>query len=383
MNRKDDFDQTLEAWLRREAPQAPDRVLDAALERVAAQSQRRGWLQRLSGETPMTTLLRAAAVAAAVAFVAFIGYQLSGLPRDNTGASPEPSTSQTPEPSTEASPAADAALVLRLMGGGEAGRVHVVTVLEDGRIITSSGIDQSGGNPTVERRLTAAGVQLLRDELDATGLTFLTSTDYSPVANPGVEPPGYGGAGPSLEVGLPGGGTALITWFLFGDTEQDYFQPQPEAEALEALAARLSTLDDWLPASAWADANARPYVPAQYRIVIWSQPWGGSLDDLPVESATVSWPLVEGIDAYGAVVEDVAQEPGEGDAPPRCRVVSTGEATPVLDALEAAGATPEVYSIVPGTSFGLGSRATSRVVTVTLEPILPHADTSCGVETTF
>jgi hypothetical protein len=58
---------------------------------------------------------------------------------------------------------------------------------------------------------------------------------------------------------------------------------------------------------------------ARYRIFIYSQSWGGSLDDLPVERATVSWPLVEGIDAFGAAVEIVTQEP---DAAPRCRVVS-------------------------------------------------------------
>ena len=46
MNRTDDFDPTLAAWLQRQAPpQAPDRVLDAALERVASESQRRGLLQ--------------------------------------------------------------------------------------------------------------------------------------------------------------------------------------------------------------------------------------------------------------------------------------------------------------------------------------------------
>jgi hypothetical protein len=325
-------------------------------------------------------------VAAVVAIAALIGYQFNNL-IGNVGSSPPPTTSQTPEPSPSSSPTPSAdpdagTLVLRLMGGGEAGRIHIVTVLEDGRVITTSLDDQGGTNPPVQRRLTAAGLQLLRDELDATGLTN-TSADYLPVPNPGVEPPGYGGAGPSLEVGQPGGGTAVITWFLFGDTEQDYFQPQPEAEALEALAARLSTLDEWLPADAWADANAEPYAAARYRISVYSQQWGGSLDDLPVESATVSWPLDEGIDAYGDVVESVAQEPGEGDAPPRCRVVSAEEAAPVREALEAAGATPDVYSIIPGTSFALGHRATSRVVTITLEPILPAADTSCGAEITF
>jgi hypothetical protein len=39
--------------------------------------------------------------------------------------------------------------------------------------------------------------------------------------------------------------------------------------------------------------------------------------------------------------------------------------------------------MIPGTSFALGYRATSRVVTITLEPILPHADVSCGLEIPF
>jgi len=192
MNRNDDFDRTLGAWLRGQAPQqAPDRVLDAALERVEGESQRRSWLQRLIGGTPMTIMTRAAAVAAVVAIAALIGFQLNNL-IGNIGSSPSPSASPTTDASPSSpSPSDDAAgsLVLRLMGGGEAGRVHLLTVLDDGRIITS---DDQG--VYVERRLTAAGVQLLRDELDATGLTD-TSADYSPVANPGVEPPAYGGAG--------------------------------------------------------------------------------------------------------------------------------------------------------------------------------------------
>jgi hypothetical protein len=324
----------------------------------------------------MTIMTRAAAVAAVVAIAALIGFQFNNL-ISNVGSSPSPSASPTPDASPSSpSPSDDAAgtLLLRLMGGGEAGRVHLLTVLEDGRIITS---DDLGAY--VERRLTAAGVQLLRDELDATGLTD-TSADYLPVANPGVEPPGYGGAGPSLEVGQPGGGTVVITWFLFGDTEQDYFQPQPEAEALEALLARLTTLDEWLPASAWADATPTPYAPAQYRIFIYSQQWGGNPDDLPVEAATVSWPLAGGIDVYGDVVEIVTQEP---EFSVRCRAVSAAEAAPVRQALAAAGATPAVDSFIPGISFALGHRATSRLVTTTLEPILPVADTGCGAETTF
>ena len=374
MTRNDDFDRTLEAWLRRDAPpRAPDRVLDAALERVEVESQKRGWLQGLMRGTTMTILIRTTAVAAVVAIAAIVGLQLSNL-TDNVGTSPTPIPSATAEPSASTTPSAGpsspgpsaepstAALVVRLMGGGEAGPVHLVTILDDGRMITS---DPSSANPPMERRLTPAGIQLVRDEMDATGLTD-TSADYQPVANPGVEPPGYGGAGPSLEVGQPTGETVVVTWFLFGDPE-DYFQPQPEAEALEALAARLATLDEWLPADAWEDASATPYVPSEYRMTIASQQWGGSPDALPIESDTVSWPLADEIAAFGEVTNPPPDEV-------RCGIVEGEDGAAVIVALEEAGA---VMGGPTGSSYELGERATSRLVTITLEPILPLDGTRC------
>jgi len=177
--------------------------------------------------------------------------QESQVPSATSAATPSLDAS-SPQPSTEAN--ADG-LVVRLDGAGEAGRIHIVTVFDDGRVITTGPDGQGGENPPVERRLTAAGVELVRAELAATGLTDAT-VDYQPVPNPGVEPPGYGGIGPSLEVALPDGDTAVITWYLFADGDQDYFQPQPEAEALDALAARLSRLEDWLPADAWVDGSS-------------------------------------------------------------------------------------------------------------------------------
>lgn len=369
MNRNDDFDQTLAVWLRREAPsQAPDRVLEMALERVAAQSQRRSWLQSLIGGNQMTTLIRVAAVAAVIAFAAFIGYQFSNLTPD-VGASPSPSAEATPSqtglPSASASPSADPAvapLVMRLEGGAEDGRTHLLTVLEDGRVIS--------GRPTVERRLTAAGVQLLRDELDATGLTFLASTDYSPVSKPGVEPPGYGGAGPALVVGLPDGGTAVISWLFFGD-DGLYFEPQPEAEALAALYVRLTTLDEWLPANAWADANARPYAPAQYRVYVIGNPWGGSLDDL-VELSEVSWPVSASVTG---MLDQIVATSGESDSTSHeCSLLSAADAELVQAALVEAGA-PGADYFLP--SYRLGDRDAGRSMELVFEPILPRDEKGC------
>src|SRR5688572_12818218 len=104
MTRNDDFDRTLESWLRRQAPpQAPDRVLEAALQRADSEPQRRGWLHRLAGGTPLTVMLRVTAVAAVLAIAAFIGLQVTSLP-DDVGASPTPIPSLVPEPSASVAP---------------------------------------------------------------------------------------------------------------------------------------------------------------------------------------------------------------------------------------------------------------------------------------
>lgn len=306
-------------------------------------------------------LARVAAVAALVAIVALIVFQL-GKPTNDVANLPSPAGSASAEPSEEpsAEPYARAPLVLRLMGAGEAGPVHVVTILEDGRVITT---DPGGVNQPMVRRLTTAGVQLVRDELAATGVPT-SSARYYPVERPGANPPGYGGAGPSLEIGLSGGGVASIGWYLFNEPpERDDYLPQPEAEALEAVAARLSTPEAWLPASAWIDAAGVAYEPETYQMHIAYSPWGGRLDDLPVEIEAVTWPL--DIGAFGEV-----SNPGPDEV--RCGYVDARDGGAVIDALEVAGARQEEYLV-----FWLGDRANTRLVIVTLHPILPLAEATC------
>ncbi len=111
MSRNDDFDPTLADWLHRQAPpQAPDRVLDAALERVAGESQRRGLLERLFGGIHLTAIVRATAVTAVVAIALLVGLQLSNLVPDVGQSSPSSSPSvtatatATPEPSANLPP---------------------------------------------------------------------------------------------------------------------------------------------------------------------------------------------------------------------------------------------------------------------------------------
>jgi hypothetical protein len=377
MTGNDNFDQTLEGWLRRQAPrQAPDRVLDAALQRVELEPQRRGWRQRIFGGTSMTSVVRVATFATAVMVVAIFGLRLINQ-TDEVGPSPVPSPSAQPSESVAPTTAPTATprvgeptskpgaavVVAELSGGGEVGPFHLVTLLDDGRVITS---DRSGATAPMERRLTTAGIQLVRDEMAATGLTD-TTADFSPVPNPGVEPPGFIGSLGRLEIGQPFGNPVVITWNLYGDTEADYFQPQPEAEALQALSDRLSTLEEWLPAEAWANANPVPYVPDAYRLTISSFAWGGSLADLSPEVTTLEWPA--GVDRGD--LDNVLASTRERT---RCRLITGAEGTAVIAALEAADATPQDGTNL---SFELGERAAPRTIRITLAPILLANDSVC------
>lgn len=130
---------------------------------------------------------------------------------------------------------------------------------------------------------------------------------------------------------------------------------------------RLSTPEEWLPAAAWADAAGIPYEPEAYRMTISFSPWAGSLEDLPPDMGTVSWPLGDAIGAFGDVT----------DPPPdeiRCGVVDAEDGGAVIAALEAAGATT---SDLDYQSFGLGDRSQRRVITITLAPFLPFDEATC------
>ncbi|HKZ92384.1 MAG TPA: hypothetical protein VJZ50_09610, partial [Candidatus Limnocylindrales bacterium] len=285
----------------------------------------------------------------------FVPSASASAPHDGSPtAIPSLSSSPTPLPNHVSLPVPTwdpgvGTLVLRLWMEAPL-RAHLLTLLEDGHVITTNYPHGAPEGPNegsaVERRLTPAGVQLVRDELDATGLSFLASADYYPDGP-------WDGTPNSLEVAPSEGGAAVINW-RSGAVGS-------EVEALRTLESRLLTLEEWLPASAWADANARAYAAARYVILIRSTPWGGNPDDLPVESTTVSWPLNNGIDDYGDAVEVVNQEgDANGEGPGRCRVVSVEEAAPVVGALEAAGATLD--DPLNGIRFSLGARAAGRLV---------------------
>ena len=187
------------------------------------------------------------------------------------------------------------------------------------------------------------------------------------MANPGKELV-YGGAGPVLHIGQVGGEPIVVNWYLFADTELDLAAPQPEAEVLEALAAKLATLEDWLPATAWADASAEPFEPERYLMSIGLQPRQPG-DDGWVEVTSVSWPLEEGIDVFGEPSDPPIDAVRHG-----CLGAADGRA--VIEALESAGAgfQSDQASLVRDFILGDGPEL---MYSITVSPILYDVPPSC------
>jgi hypothetical protein len=347
-------------------------VLDAALDRAASTPQRHSWWRRLSGGTNMTLVTRVAAVGAVVAIAALVGLQLANLPGPNVGpnplitpsASPLPSTAETPSASPAPSVDPDVAeLVVRLDSGTDIGVFHAITVLGDGRVFTNTA---EGRSPLVVRRLTPEGVELIRAELAKS--PYLTeSAIYAPISLPGVEPPARGVAGHGMEVGLPGGEVAYVDWIAVASDEDLYYQLSPERDSLDGVAARLSTIDDWLPDSAWADREAVPYVAPRHRAWIVSQEWGG--DPLPADISELAWP-------FAGSITDFGEEKSTSDDPffqAHCGVVDDDQRQQLLTALHSIAAEP---IDAPWEAYQLGDRQTSRVIQIVLEPIFPD-ETTC------
>ncbi|HET7686310.1 MAG TPA: hypothetical protein VFM19_07910 [Candidatus Limnocylindria bacterium] len=106
MSTQRDVTRIVRSWLKVDAHESADRVLDAVLDALPATPQRRvSWLARRS--PVMSTTMRIVLAAAAVAAAAFIGYQ--ALPRSGVGTNPTPTSSPSATSSPTLAPTATAA----------------------------------------------------------------------------------------------------------------------------------------------------------------------------------------------------------------------------------------------------------------------------------
>jgi len=272
-----------------------------------------------------------------------------------------------------------APLALRVEKGGHTGREWLISVYEDGHVLTpdltwvevTDGSEVSDGAWMLARRLTPAGIAQLRETVTATGL-FGTSGSYNPVALPNVEPPGRGGDGYGISLGS---GTDAVTvhWASMFPDDALYYEPSPEREELDVLGAQMIVFDTWLPADAWAEPDPCTVQALRFRVFIFADSYGGALADLPPDVADVPWPLGGEILSWGADV-------GPPDVPRlavRCGIASRADASRLVDELREAGAfEPFSTTLDAGSGIGLqlGDRAANRILDIVVQPLLPDDD---------
>lgn len=324
-------------------------------------------------------LLIVIGVAAALA----VACQPSGTPQPSSPASLAPISSpfaSEPVADCEADSTHEpGALAFRLEHYTDIGRDWVISVYEDGRILTPgiTPYELSTEAWMLIRRLTAGGVDSLLSEVEATGL-FETSASYAPVPLPGVEPPARGAAGFTITLG--GEDPVVVSWTSVFPDEPTYYQPSPEREALDELGAHLLDMDTWLPDDAWAWREPCPYRATIFRVIVVNpQPWGGSLDDLPADIADVEWPPGGDILTWADPFDEAGSDP---QVDGRCGTLPRAEAENLVSDLAAAGAevsgSADDLDLVPLTSVRLGYRAESSFVDVLVRPLLPDESGCVG-----
>ena len=329
-------------------------------------------------------------VAVLIVIVIAVGlalFVLSNLPDGQPSPTAVPSSvaSASPSPTSEPTFAIgcesahqSGTLTLRLESIGELGRTWVISIYDDGRVLTPSTTPPEITDEAwmIVRFLTDAGVERLVGEVLDTGL-FEASASYNPVLLPGAEHPGRGGSVYGITVARESGQIEVGWTPVFAD-DATYYEPSPERETLDALAANVVAFGSWLPAEEWASAEECTYEAQRFRIFVEAQAWGGSLEDLPVDIADIDWPL-------GGEMLDWGEEIDMSSADPayvlRCGEVSRDVAVTLADGLRAAGAEPYRDAGLDTAAYvelRLGDREGTRVVLVYLEPLLPDESGCAG-----
>ena len=213
--------------------------------------------------------------------------------------------------------------------------------------------EPSASTGLLEQRLTPEGVGRVRAEVLSTGLAAhdLHLTSH------------YGLHSGQLEVSIRGK-LVSVTW---GDQSLDdvgggQVTTEEQARALQLLDARLEDPASWLPASAWADEEIKPFVPSGYSVCYDAHGVGFSrvLSSLPrrAEDMLRAWDTTHEVFP-------------EGTGPARdvwCSEATSDEARSLAQILDGADVQKR-YEDVFGLRYVM-PRATG--VTVSIDPLLPH-----------
>ncbi len=227
----------------------------------------------------------------------------SDAPTTTVDMSQLPTRDPTQAPTATVAPSAasgeSAGLVIRVVSCNDVcGPQPGTTILSDGRVIWKS--QGPAGGAMLERQLTPAGLQLVREAIDATGL-LESSGSYSPTVRPGKDPPGHGITSHVFKTARDEG-LVVVNADDPGAFDADnevlggVWDIPAEMYPLGDLATKLSDVEAWLPADAWAD-QARPHVADAYLLIVTPER-SGDLPPYPDIDA-VRWPFPSLIDKIG------------------------------------------------------------------------------------
>jgi hypothetical protein len=384
MKTQDRFDDLIGDRLRADAPrEAPGRLLDATMNRIADTPQRGGgWLAH-----PGARLLAAAAV---LLLAVVAGTQLASLIGRPAGDGPSPSPSVAPSASPSTSPSASAAvpspsasaepsasavaddtLVLRVESGGggptyPSQNVPWLTLMGDGTLIwqTVPPPEQVDGS-LITRTLTEQGLADFREQIFGSGLLD-ASANHELEPLPGVSPPGRGvGVYVFTAEGDDGQVVVRSLQWLGDEEEATWYQPSPERRELDALAQRLRDPESLLGTDAWA-GPAEPYAGTAY--LLWLTP---NRDVPPFDTADASEiPL-----PFDGPLDDFGEESGSQPPVTRCGAISRDEAAAIVDALASLGY--EGIGLDGTTTGSLDWAEGNGTVDLAILPVMPDGYPEC------
>jgi len=251
------------------------------------------------------------------------------------------------------------------------------SVYADGRVVwaamgVTTGPNQGSG--LVERTLTPAGLQMVRDALDATGL-FGADGVYGATVHPGKEPPAHGAKGYRFRAPLGVEDVVVMS------TDPDIFEFDnrafpgtwdiaPEAYTLAALAGKLEDPEAWLSGDAWADDVHRNHAADRFLLVVTADRWQGDLGDGP-DVDDVRWPFPSSIDTVGNAYAIEGQA-----AAGRCMPITRGLAASIANAERAIGVERDLNA--PFSSNSYAWHRGPGDVSVTIRVLLPDQPMSCA-----
>jgi hypothetical protein len=236
---------------------------------------------------------------------------------------------------------------------GAGGHQDWLYLYTDGRLLTDA---PPGWSERSEQRLTPDGVELVRAEIISSGLF-----------DPEQPPPGSRQSEEATRIQVRNGDRLVdVGWVPDREWSPDFLR----------VVERLRSLESWLPASAWADAEATTWLPDRYAICTGgpgSEPpeWSDVMPLLPAAAAALL-DAAPRLDEFTREIDPAAYEDFFGGDESRCFDLTTEQAQSLAASLNAELTPQESHAL------GIPIDAPTETIVLLFMPILPHGVPECA-----